>query len=596
MHSSIKPYSYLALRLPSETLKIVQLVPNAVISIGKYGTFQANHLLGRPYNLTYEIVDDIKSQQHGGLRVVPASELHAEVLADGTATPTVEGEEDRPETGEEYEVVGEDGEVIMRTNRQTIDDPTSQKMTFEEIEALKKEGSGAGKDLIAKLLSSHSAIDQKTAFSLAKYTLRKTRKYARRFTVLPLDIPLFTEWLLAEKEPMRSLDLRDELIGLIGSWANIRCSASEPQVLEDGISKVGGGRWLVVDETGGLIVAAMAERLGILYPPEEDDSDSDSESEEPENPAPTTTAAATGNSASTTATQEAINDDVDMTAPEPAEAPSASAPASAPAPSRQPHHHHHHHPVPQSATRNTLTLLHANAQPNLSLLKYFLFDASTPSPSHPLHDHLKMLSWLQLLSPEDDNGYTEPERVPDDIIKTWKSGKRGTYFRKRRRWERIRAVVDETRAGGFDGLIVASVMNPVTILQHTLPLLRGAAQVVVYSPTVEPLTELADCFSTARRTAFVTMQAEATMDDQSISKDDFPINPTLLLAPSIQTSRVREYQVLPGRTHPLMTSRGNSEGYVFTGTRVLPAEGKVEARGKNKRRKLVGERSSETPA
>ena len=70
--------------------------------------------------------------------------------------------------------------------------------------------------------------------------------------------------------------------------------------------------------------------------------------------------------------------------------------------------------------------------------------------------------------------------------------------------------------------------------------------------------------------------------------DDFPLDPTLLLAPTIQTARARSWQVLPGRTHPLMTGRGGSEGYIFTATRVLPAEGKVEARGKFKRRKVEG--------
>lgn len=74
------------------------------------------------------------------------------------------------------------------------------------------------------------------------------------------------------------------------------------------------------------------------------------------------------------------------------------------------------------------------------------------------------------------------------------------------------------------------------------------------------------------------------------NEEDFPINPTLVLNPMLQTSRAREWQVLPMRTHPMMTSRGGSEGYIFSATRVLPAEGvKVEARGKfGKKRKAEG--------
>jgi len=96
--------------------------------------------------------------------------------------------------GPEYEVVGENGEVVLRTNRGTVDDPNSQTMTMAEIEDLKAQGTRSGKDLIARILDSHVALDQKTAYALAKYTLRKTKKFLRRFTVLPLDIPLMVRW------------------------------------------------------------------------------------------------------------------------------------------------------------------------------------------------------------------------------------------------------------------------------------------------------------------------------------------------------------------------------------------------------------------
>ena len=73
----------------------------------------------------------------------------------------------------------------------------------------------------------------------------------------------------------------------------------------------------------------------------------------------------------------------------------------------------------------------------------------------------------------------------------------------------------------------------------------------------------------------------------SYDEDDYPVDPRLLLGCSLVTSRARQWQVLPGRTHPMMTSRGGGEGYIFTARRVLPVEGKVEARGKfTKKRKI----------
>ena len=438
----------------------------------------------------------------------------------------------------------------MRTNRDIIDDTGRQKLTMEEIETLKRENTGSGKELIAKILESHTALDQKTAFGLAKYTLRKAKKYLRRFTVLPLDVTLLANWIFDEREPMKIMEIREEILAIIGSWSNVHCGGFSPAVPGEPSNSTGlGGKWLAVDETGGLLVAEMAERMGILYPPLADDDELE----------PGADASTNGTTSHADELSNAISRSIEMQT------------------------------MFMSADTNTITLIHSNAQPNLSLLTYFDFDSTSPTLSHPLYTHLKTLSWLQLLSPEDDSAYTEPEVIPEETLQTLKSGKKGNYYRKRRRWERVKAVVDQTRAGGFDGLVVTSVMNAVTILHHAVPLLRGAAQVVVYSPNIEPLAELADCYSTARRTAFLT---ESSRPD--LPTEDFPLNPTLLLAPTIQTVRCRRWQVLPGRTHPLMTGRGGAEGYVFTATRVLPVEGKVEARGSYKRRKL-GEVSVGTP-
>ena len=521
----------------------------STITLGKYGSFQANHLIGRPYHLTYEILDKTPGATGSDLRVVPAAELYAGVGNEGSVSPLVgsEGKISTGKDGAEYEVVGEAGEVILRTNREIVDDATTQRMTMDEIVLLKAEGAGSGKDLIAKILKSHSALDQKTEFALAKYTLRKIKKYMRRFTVLPLDVPLLARWMLLEKEPTKIMEIREEMLALICSWSNVHC-ALPPQIheVEVGTGKAREGRWLMIDETAGLLVAAACERLGIL----------DSVKPETEIRKPVEHADLGPATNGYSKTQE--------------------------------------NPIPQQfstnhasvtlADSNTITLIHANAQPNLSLLKYFGFDPAVATPSHSLQRHLKTMSWLQLLAPTEDAAYNEPELVSDEVLRSWKSGKRGNYHRKRRRWERVKSIVDEARVGGFDGLIIASSMDLTSILRHTVPLLRGAAHVVIYSPHIEPLAKLADCYSTARRTAFV----KEPLDPNMLPTEDFPVDPTLLLTPTIQTARCKPWQVLSGRTHPLMTGRGGAEGYIFTATRVLPAEGKVEARGKYKRRKIGG--------
>ncbi|KAH4126716.1 tRNA methyltransferase non-catalytic subunit TRM6 [Parastagonospora nodorum] len=606
MHSTIRPNTHVALRLPSGLFKILETTPNVSINLGKFGTFNSNLIIGRPYYLTYELLDRDDGRSKTELRVVPAAELHAEALGDEYAPPA-EATEETVESGAGYDIVGEDGEVIMRNNRLTIDDASRQKLSMEEIEELKKAGTGSGKDIIAKIVASHNAIGEKTTFSLAKYTLRKSRKYLKRFTALPMDVGVLTEYVL-EKEAYKIMELREDLLGLICSWANIHCgTTSRVQTAEDGVSQIGGGRWLVVDDTGGLVTAALAERMGVLYP--DDDEEEVSEEEEVkvqhENGATETTQNVEEIDADTAMPD--ADGDADATTvatSDPLKPSDTSAATSLPRKPVGPH-------IPQmSARTNTLTVLHANNQPNLSYLKYFGYDYGAPAPSHPLYKHLKSVSWLSLLHPEDDPQYDEPEIISDEVLATMKSSKRGTYYRKRRRWERVKNVVDEARAGGYDGLVVATAMDAKTVLKELVPLVRGGGKIVVYNQNVEPLVELCDYYSKERRAAFIAREfgpppnskqtngkkhrieddVESTTDGGN-EEDNFPLNPTLLLAPSLQTARARQWQVLPQRTHPMMTSRGGAEGYIFTATRVLPIEGRVEARGHHgkKKRKVEAE-------
>lgn len=486
--------------------------------------------------MTFEILDAPESDGYQ-LRVVSATELHAETLIE-EAEADVEGDE--ADSGEG---------TPMRTNQNTVDDASTQRLTLDEIEELKKEASGAGKDIVAKLMESHSALDQKTAFSLAKYTLRKRKKYIRRFTILPMDVSVLTNYMLEQRDAGKTMELRDEHIGLLGCLGNVHHGeeASTDAILPVKPS----GRYFVVDETGGLVVAAMAERMGILYPRDEEGSKEDS---------------------------RAANED------------KAEEQDGATTSRRK-------RPRPMSASGNTITVVHAQSQPNLSLLKYFGYDTNEPDEQHPLHTHLKTVSWLQLINPMADPIISsEPQALPAEEFANLKSSKRTAYLFKRNRWQRMKDVSDEARAGGFDGLVVATLLEPASALKHLIPLLAGSAPVAVYSPTIEPLVELMDLYSTGRRTAFINRKRdlEAQKDpeqdevDLSTLYEEFELDPSVLLPPTLHTSRVRAWQVLPGRTHPLMMGRGGAEGYLFHGVRVIPATENIQAAGTfRKRRKVV---------
>ena len=184
-----------------------------MVSLGKYGSFQANQILGRPYYLTFEILDRSDVVHGRELRIVPTAELHADALISESDTPAL-GEDDLTPASD-HEPDDYERLTGSKTNQNILDDPANQRLTMAEIEALKRDETGTSKEIIAKILQSHSTIDQKTAFSLAKYTLRKHQKYLKRFSVLPLDVVTLTDWLMKERDFAKVMELRNEALGLI---------------------------------------------------------------------------------------------------------------------------------------------------------------------------------------------------------------------------------------------------------------------------------------------------------------------------------------------------------------------------------------------
>ncbi|KAK2607603.1 hypothetical protein N8I77_006266 [Diaporthe amygdali] len=618
-HSLIEPNSWVTLRLPNGTNRLLQITPNMMISLGRYGSFHSNLLIHRPYHLTYELNDkSATSDTFTRLRVVPASELHADVLAEEEAAGSSPSRQDSaaPEEaiisavdGIEYSLVdNETGAVVVRSNREIIDDNARQTLTWQEIEALKRDGTDSGKELIAKLMLSHTGMDQKTTFSMAKYKLLKEKKFLRRFTVLPLDVSNFGSYALHERDSNKIMEMREEMVGLLGCWANVHFSGVDQVELGDApqtpakteqeemeeIKKPKqpeGTRYLVVDDTGGFLVAALAERMGVLYPKTTEEKEANGLLQTSDG-APTPAAAPVKSEVEDSAmsnTQEApppemapsVKRDHDGNPKDdrPKSSDGAEKPKKRPI-QRKPDFH-----IP-FATTNTMTLVHTNGQPNLTALNYWGYDSTNPNhPPHPLLNHLLPLSWLQLIEPEADSVYaTEPGIKTAEEVASWKPNRRGNYHRKRRRWARTRYIADSARAGGFSGLVVASVMDPISVLRPLLPLVASGAPVAIYSPHVEPLAQLADCFSVARRAAFMAQDVAGNRTADELERwegtDDFPLNPALLLGVQVHTSRGRRWQVLPGRTHPVMTAKGGAEGYVLTAWKAKPAEGKIAARGK----------------
>lgn len=103
----------------------------------------------------------------------------------------------------------------------------------------------SGREIIDMQIAEHEAFALKNEFSKAKYKNRKEAKYLKYVIPLPPTVHNLCEywWNL---EPRRIRDLRPDTLAQILAVGNVRP----------------GSRVLVVDDTSGLLTAAVIERLG----------------------------------------------------------------------------------------------------------------------------------------------------------------------------------------------------------------------------------------------------------------------------------------------------------------------------------------------
>jgi len=156
-------------------------------------------------------------------------------------------------------------------------------------------------------------------------------------------------------------------------------------------------------------------------------------------------------------------------------------------------------------------------------------------PKELTADVLSSLNWATA-----DEAYTPLVLSTEPASGSYGSEKHKTRLSKRKTAsDMLFSVREELFSGEFEGLFVASGYDPLSILGKLSPYLGGSAAVVVYSPHLQVVSDI-----------------QTTMRTNS-----------QYLAPSISESWLRRYQVLPGRTHPSMTTSGGG-GYLLHAIKV----------------------------
>lgn len=221
-------------RLPSKGFKIVYLKEDGVVSLGKFGSFKVLSILGYPFGTAFEIGEDNTA--------VPIKALngHDDMMDNEESEEALDSELDKNTLTRFFEKSAESNQDIINigSSIQTLDN--------KQIDELKRHGasSDTGQKIIEQIIAGHGGFDKKTFFSQQKYLRRKQMKFLKRFQVDYLGSSELLQYYV-EKDIQKAFDMSEESLGLLLSHANVRP----------------GGRYLVVDDTGGIIVYAMLERM-----------------------------------------------------------------------------------------------------------------------------------------------------------------------------------------------------------------------------------------------------------------------------------------------------------------------------------------------
>ncbi|XP_054818816.1 uncharacterized protein LOC129318204 isoform X2 [Prosopis cineraria] len=167
--------------------------------------------------------------------------FQVEIGPDGSflsqVTPSVQGNDTEEKSDNQLN-------VESRDNRTLIDNNKAQRLTGEDIQAMKSQGA-RGDEIIETLIANSATFEKKTSFSQEKYRLRKQKKYAPKVLLRrPVARSICEAYF--KKHPAKIRFLRVDTLSLLLSMANV---SSHSDII-------------VVDMVGGLLTGAVAERLG----------------------------------------------------------------------------------------------------------------------------------------------------------------------------------------------------------------------------------------------------------------------------------------------------------------------------------------------
>ncbi|KAJ3048769.1 tRNA (adenine(58)-N(1))-methyltransferase non-catalytic subunit TRM6, partial [Rhizophlyctis rosea] len=213
----IKNGNWVILQMASDRSKVIQLKKDGTVNMGKFGSFLVNDVLGKPFDVPFEVYDRNRARLVASYTQIAAFDIEADDSAN---------------------------------NKDLVEDQNSQQLSYTDIEEMKKQGLKGDVDsqeMIKKIIENSKTFESKTEFSKAKYIKKKEKKFSKVFTLKkPTARALCMHYY--RTDPTKTKELRVDTLAQMLAFGGVRANS----------------RILVSDDYGGLVTAALVERMGGL--------------------------------------------------------------------------------------------------------------------------------------------------------------------------------------------------------------------------------------------------------------------------------------------------------------------------------------------
>ncbi|KAJ2547124.1 tRNA (adenine(58)-N(1))-methyltransferase non-catalytic subunit trm6, partial [Coemansia sp. RSA 1836] len=172
--------------------------------------------------------------------------------------------------------------------------------------------------------------------------------------------------------------------------------------------------------------------------------------------------------------------------------------------------------------------IHDGDVSNYDAIRYMNF------PNSDVRDRLLTLPWSKL--------YHNVEPFTEQLVENASVDDKFGRERRLRGHSRLSDTLDNVRRGEFDALVISTNYSSKSVIERLAPYLGGSRMLVVYDQSKDALLE-----------TFAWL----------LQLPDF-------LNVRLTESWLREYQVLPSRTHPMMNTSGGG-GFILSAIHLAPA-------------------------